>query len=49
MSNNIYIKKSSYNLKADYLELDIITKNIEIFMKNEDKKIKINSENNVNN
>ena len=49
MSNNIYIKKSSYNLKADYLELDIITKNIEIFMKNEDKKIKINSENNVGN
>ena len=48
MSNNIYLKNSSYNLKADYLEIDLITKNLEIYMENE-KKIKINPANNVSN
>ena len=48
MSNNIYLKKSSYNLKADFLELDLITKNIKIYMK-DNKKIKIKPEINVSN
>ena len=48
MSNNIHLKKSSYNLKADYLELDLETKDIKIYM-NDNQKIKIKPENNVSN
>ena len=48
MSDNIYLKKSSYNLKADFLELDLITKDIKIYMK-DNKKIKIKPEINVSN
>lgn len=48
MSDNIQLKKSSYNLKADHLELDLKTKDIKIYMK-DNKKIKINPENNVGN
>ena len=48
MSDNIYLKKSSYNLKADYLEIDLETKDIKIYMKN-NQKIKIKPENNVGN
>ena len=48
MSDNIHLKKSSYNLKADYLELDLETKDIKIYMK-DNQKIKIKPENNVGN
>lgn len=48
LSGNIYLKKSGYNLKADYLELDLATNDIKIYMKDQ-KKIIINPENNVSN
>ena len=39
ISNNVTYKKPGYSLKADILELDLITKNIKIYMLNEKQKI----------
>ncbi len=39
MSRNIVYKKPGYNLSADVLEIDLITKNIKIYMMNEYKKV----------
>lgn len=39
ISNNVTYKKPGYSLKADILELDLITKNIKIYMLNEKDKI----------
>ena len=39
ISNNVMYKKPGYSLKADILELDLITKNIKIYMLNEKQKI----------
>ena len=39
ISKNVMYKKPGYSLKADVLELDLITKNIKIYMLNEKQKI----------
>ena len=39
ISNNVIYKKPGYNLKADILELDLITKNIKIYMIDKQKKV----------
>ena len=39
ISNNVIIKKPGYILKADVLEIDLITKNIKVFMKNKKDKV----------
>tara|TARA_B100000900_G_scaffold380658_1_gene366520 strand:+ start:80 stop:712 length:633 start_codon:yes stop_codon:yes gene_type:complete len=39
ISNNILYKKPGYSLKADILEIDLITKNIKIFMLDKQKKV----------
>ena len=39
ISYNVTYKKPGYSLKADILELDLITKNIKIYMLNEKEKI----------
>ena len=39
ISYNVMYKKPGYSLKADILELDLITKNIKIYMLNEKEKI----------
>ena len=39
ISNNILYKKPGYSLKADILEIDLITKNIKIFMLDKEKKV----------
>ena len=39
ISNNVFYKKPGYNLKADILELDLISKNIKIYMIDEQKKV----------
>jgi len=39
ISYNVMYKKPGYSLKADILELDLITKNIKIYMLNEKQKI----------
>ena len=44
MSRNIVYKKPGYNLSADILEIDLITKNIKIYMINENKKVIATSE-----
>ena len=41
MYNNIVYNKPGTNLKADRLEIDLITKNSKIFMYNKTEKIKI--------
>ena len=41
MYNNIVYNKAGTNLKADRLEIDLITKNSKIFMDNKTEKIKI--------
>ena len=43
MSHNIFFQKPGYNLKADILEIDLITKNLKIFMDDEIKKVTANS------
>ena len=43
MSNNIFFKKPGYTLKADILEIDLITKNTKIYMNNSLGKVKITS------
>ena len=39
MSRNVVYKKPGYNLSADVLEIDLITKNIRIYMMNKYKKV----------
>ena len=39
ISNNILYKKPGYSLKADILEMDLISKNIKIFMLDKQKKV----------
>ena len=41
-SNNIVYKKTGYILKTDVVEIDLLTKNLRIYMKDNDKKILIN-------
>ena len=43
MSHNISFQKPGYNLKADILEIDLITKNLKIFMDDKIKKVTANS------
>ena len=44
MSRNVVYRKPGYNLSADILEIDLITKNIKIYMMNEYKKVVATSE-----
>ena len=39
MSNNILFQKPGYQLKADILEIDLITKNIKIYMNDKLEKV----------
>lgn len=43
MSNNVFFKKPGYSLKADIVEIDLITKNSKIYMKNNIKKVSVTS------
>ena len=43
MSHNILFQKPGYNLKADILEIDLITKNLKIFMNDRVEKVTANS------
>jgi lipopolysaccharide export system protein LptC len=43
VKDNVVILKPGYNLKADILEIDLVTKNSKIFMHESDKKVKIKS------
>ena len=44
MSNNVLLQKPGYEMKADVLEIDLITKNLKIYMHNSNNKVLINSE-----
>ena len=44
MSNNVLFQKPGYKMKADVLEIDLITKNLKIYMNNSNNKVLINSE-----
>ena len=44
MTRNVIYKKPGYNLSADILEIDLITKNIRIYMMNKYKKVIATSE-----
>ncbi len=44
MSRNVFYKKPGYNLSADILEVDLITKNIKIYMLDKYKKVLASSE-----
>jgi len=44
MSRNVLYKKPGYNLSADILEVDLITKNIKIYMVDKYKKVLVTSE-----
>ena len=39
MSNNILFEKPGYTLKADILEIDLITKNLKIYMNDKLEKV----------
>ena len=39
ISNNVIVKKPGYIVKADILEIDLLTKNVKVFMKNKDDKV----------
>ena len=39
MSRNVFYKKPGYNLSADILEVDLITKNLKIYMLDKNNKI----------
>jgi len=43
VNDNVVILKPGYNLRADTLEIDLVTKNSKIFMHESDKKVKIKS------
>ena len=44
VSRNVFYKKPGYNLTADVLEVDLVTKNIKIFMFDKNKKVIASSE-----
>ena len=44
MSHNVLFQKPGYEMKADVLEIDLITKNLKIYMYNSNNKVLINSE-----
>ena len=44
MSHNVLFQKPGYEMKADVLEIDLITKNLKIYMHNSSNKVLINSE-----
>ena len=44
VSRNVFYKKPGYNLTADVLEVDLVTKNIKIFMFKKNKKVIASSE-----
>ena len=44
MSYNVLFQKPGYEMKADVLEIDLITKNLKIYMHNSSNKVLINSE-----
>ena len=39
MSKNVFYKKPGYTLKADILEIDLISKNSKIYMNEDNKKV----------
>ena len=39
ISNNVVLEKPGFNLKADRVEIDLITKNSKIFMNDSTKKV----------
>ena len=43
MSYDVVVKKPGYNLKADVLEIDLISKNLKIYMNDKNKKVKARS------
>ena len=43
ISNDVIIKKPGYILKADVLEIDLITKNTKVYMNNKNDKVQANS------
>ena len=43
MSRNVLFQKPGYEMKADVLEIDLITKNLKIYMHNSNNKVMINS------
>ena len=43
ISNNVSFKKPGYSLKADIVEIDLITKNSKIYMKDNIKKVSATS------
>ena len=43
MSYDVVVKKPGYNLKADVLEIDLITKNLKIYMNDKNKKVEAKS------
>ena len=43
MSNNVLLQKPGYEMKADILEIDLITKNLKIYMNNTNNKVLIKS------
>lgn len=43
VKDNVLILKPGYNLKADTLEIDLVTKNSKIFMHESDRKVQIKS------
>ena len=42
IKNNVFYKKTGFNIKTDIVEIDLITKNIKIFMNNKKKKVIVN-------
>ena len=44
MSHNVLFQKPGYEMKADVLEIDLVTKNLKIYMHNSSNKVLINSE-----
>ena len=42
MTGNVFFEKPGYNLKTDIVEIDLITKNSKIYMKDELKKVIVN-------
>ena len=44
MSHNVLFQKPGYEMKADVLEIDLLTKNLKIYMNNSNNKVMINSD-----
>jgi len=43
ISHNVIVKKPGYILKADILEIDLITKNVKVYMNDKDNKVQAKS------